>query len=158
MKVKKIMIVLGLMLGLITLMSSECNNSDPVDPDCNGIVTATATGNVSGSFCFNKLSNYSFVVNESVNLSVSINDDSQYSCFVSVSPFNGAGTYNCGPDEPGYVELVQHGDGGDFYKSQSGTLTVTQVDDTHFVATFNVVTVGYYNEQTVNYSGSVNKN
>ena len=154
---KKIMIVLGLAMGLITLMSSQCNDSEPDNPDCVGIVSATASGNVNGNFCFDKIVEYNFVANESVNLSVTKEIETKYSCFVSVIPFNGTGTYNCGNGEPGYVELVFHGEESEFYKPQSGTITVTQVDDTHFKATFDVVLAGYYNNKTVNFTGTVSK-
>jgi hypothetical protein len=159
---KNLMIVLGLALGLITLMSSQCNNdsdSDPVDPGCNGIVSVTASGSIHGNLCFDKVVEYSFVPNESVNLSVTKSIETKYSCFVSVNSLTGAGTgtYNCGNGEPGYVELVYHGEESEFYKPKSGTITVTQLDDTHFKATFDVVLSGFYHDQTVNLTGTVSK-
>jgi hypothetical protein len=81
--------------------------------------------------------------------------DSNYACDISVSPFTGAKSYNCGPNSPGYVELVIHGKNNEYYKAQSGTITVSQADVSHFKATFNVTTKGYNNGKTVNLQGSV---
>lgn len=154
----------GLAIGLITLMSTTCKKSDPDEPDpntCSGYITASATGNLTANFCFDKLAEYIYVPGETVSFITNQEGEPFYSCHIQLNSyngaFNGAGTYNCGFEEVGYVELVVHGTDNEFYKAQSGTITITQVDDTHFKATFNVVLVGYYNEKTVNFSGTINK-
>ncbi len=162
MNIKKIMFLLGLSLGLITLMSSQCETEEPI-PDCNGVVTATATGHFEQTFCFDKLSSYDYNPATSISLwaresttdigfDMSISADKNK----SITP----GTYNCGNGEPGFVEIIiedQTIDNHDFYKSKSGTITITQATETSFNATFNVVAVGYYNGETINLSGTVNK-
>ncbi len=156
---KSIMMVLGLALGLLTLMSSQCNGTDnPPDPDCSGYIQATATGNVNQSFCFDNFPQYVYdEENQRVSFSANVTVDGQmYACDLSVVPFVvGTQSYSCGQDDPGFVELIIHGDNQEFYKSQSGTLTITQADATHLKATFDVVTKGYNNGETVNLNGSV---
>jgi len=155
---KKMMIVLGLMLGLVTLMSSTCNNSeDPPNPDCNGYIQATSTGIINNTFCFDSNPQYVYSEeNQRVNFSAIVTiDEVVYSCNVSVYPFTGPNSYNCGPDNQGYVELVVHGNESEFYKSQSGTLTISRADATHLTATFDVTTKGYYNQETGSLKGSV---
>ena len=155
---KRIIFAFGLLLGLVTLMGTTCNKEDnPPDDNCTGYIQATASGYINQSFCFDSNPQYTFdEANELLNFSANVTIDGvTYSCDVSVSPYSGPNTYNCGSNNPGYVELILHGDESEYYKSQSGTVTVTQADATHFVATFTVEAKGYYNEQTVNISGSV---
>lgn len=151
------MILLGLAMGLITLMSSQCNNSDPDDPSCDGYAAAAASGFVNADFCFNALVHYNYEADQSIMFSARQDGEPIYACTINVHSFTGTGTYNCGPDAPGFVELVLHGDDSEFYKSKSGTVTITQFDDLHLEANFNVTAVGYYNEETINFSGSVMK-
>lgn len=71
-----------------------------------------------------------------------------------------AGTYNCGQGNPGFVELIYEaidGNEQEFYKSQSGTLTITQVDANHFIGSFDVVALGYYGHESINFKGTFNK-
>lgn len=161
MKARKIILLFSIAIGLMTLMSTTCEKDDPDNPDpntCDGFVTATASGNISTNFCFDILNTYENTNNESATLNVRQEGNPEYACGIYVYTLNGPGTYNCGYDEPCFIELILHGDDNEFYKSQSGTLTITQVDEANFKATFNVVTVGYYNEQTVNFSGTVSFN
>lgn len=152
------MILLGLAIGLITLMSSQCNNDDPDDPaSCDGYAKATSSGFINADYCFNALVHYNYEVDQSIMFSARQDGEPIYACTINVHSFTGTGTYNCGTDEPGFVELVLHGDDNEFYKSQSGTVTITQFDDLHLEASFNVTAVGYYNEETINFTGSVMK-
>ena len=155
---KRIILSFGLLLGLVTLMGTTCNKeNNPPDDNCTGYIQATASGFIEQSFCFDSSPQYTFdesngILNFSANVTI---DSVTYSCDVSVNPYSGPDTYNCGNENPGYVELILHGSNNEYYKSQSGTVTVTEADATHFKATFSVETKGYYNEQTVNISGSV---
>ena len=161
MKVKKIILLLAVALGLTTLMSTTCEK-DKTDPiTCNGIVTAKVTGDLEQTFCFDNLSSYTYEPTNYISLwaresSTDIGFDIQISAVnnQAITP----GTYNCGSGEPGFVEFIIEDEGSsdsDFYKSKSGTITITQASESIFNATFNVVAVGYYNEKTVNYSGTV---
>lgn len=151
------MIVLGLALGLISLMSSECNNSDPVDPGCNGIIAANATGFLAESFCFDVPVTYDYKGTEGIDITARQEGDVEYAFSIFLYGYNGPGSYNLGPESHGFAELIIHGNENEFYKVQSGTLSITEADETKMKATFNIVTVGFYNEQTVNISGAVDK-
>ena len=153
------MVLMGLALSFVTLMSSQCNGTDnPPDPDCSGYIQATATGNVNQSFCFDDNPQYVYdEENERLNFSAIVTIDGViYGCDVSVMPFApGTQNYACSFDDPGGVELILHGDNQEFYQSRSGSLTITEADATHLKATFDVVTKGYNNGETVNFKGSV---
>jgi len=156
---KKVLVVLGLILGLATLMSSTCNNNseDSPDPECDGYIQATSTGIINNTFCFDSSPEYIYnEADQRVNFNASVTiDEVSYICDVSVYPYTGAKSYDCAPDKPGYVELVIHGNESEFYKSQSGTLTITQADATHLKATFDVIIKGYYNQETASLKGTV---
>ncbi len=162
MRFRKIMFLLGLSLGLITLMSSQCETEDPI-PNCNGIATATATGNIEQTFCFDNVTTYNYDPTTSISFWAR-ESTTDIGFDMSISAVNNQaitpGTYNCGSGEPGFVELIlenlTNGE-NEFYKSQSGTITLTQASESNFSATFNVVAVGYYNGKTINFTGTVDK-
>jgi hypothetical protein len=160
-KIRKTVFLFGMILGIMTLMSTTCNteNDDPVTPECNGYMHMTVSGDISGDYCFTDNPQYTFdIENQRVNFSAVVTIDGViYSGFVSVVPFTGAKSYECGGENPGYVEFVIHGDNNEFYKSQSGTINITQADDGHLTATFDVSAKGYYNEKSVTLKGSVMK-
>ena len=161
MKIKKTLFLLGLMFGLMTLMSTTCNteDDDPANPDCNGYAQMTATGYINNTFCFDDNPQFSYEEdNQLVIFSAIVTIDGIiYSCGITINDFTGTKSYTCGPDNPGYVELIIHGDENEFYKSQSGTLNVTQAGADDFVATFDVTAKGYYNGETVTLKGSVSR-
>jgi hypothetical protein len=163
MNFKKLLFNFTLIAGLTILMSTTCKKDEPNDPsgNCDGYASANASGQISTSLCFNALVSYQYTADESLSFVARQDGDPTYSINIQMTSgngaFNGPGTYSCGFDAPGYVELDIHGSDDEFYKAQSGTITITTVDNTHFNATFNVVTVGYYNEKTVNLSGTVKK-
>ena len=157
MKVKKIILLLSIAVGLTLLMSTKCEKDDPDNPTtCEGIVSATASGYVNADFCFDALVTYENNDNQDLYFTVRQDGEPIYSCTIDIAVLDGPGTYNFAVDSPYYIELVVHGDENEFYKGQSGSITISQVDAANFVASFNAVTLGYYNEQTVNFSGSVN--
>ncbi len=162
MKTRKLFYLLGLSIAMVTLMSTTCQKNDtPDDNDnCDGIVSLKVSGALDENLCFKEGADYGYTENERAYLSVGFGGNVTYGFDVSVvandGSFTGAGTYNCGPDQPGFVELVLHGDENEFYKSQSGTITITEVDQNTFKGTFNVEAKGYYNEQSVTLSGSFN--
>jgi len=162
MKVKRIFMLLIVAIGLTTLMSTTCDKDDTDIPDtCDGIVTATVTGYIDQNFCFDNLNSYTYEPTNSITLwaretVTDIGFDIQINAVNNqqITP----GTYNCGSGEPGFVEfIIEDGENAnsDFYKSQSGTITITQASESIFKATFNVVAVGYYNNETTNFSGTV---
>jgi len=156
-KMKKIVIILGLVLGLITLMSSECNNSDPVNPDCTGIIAATSTGFLAQDFCFDVLVTYDFKGTDGLDITARQDGDLTYVFTINLWGYNGPDTYNISPDSHGFAEMVVHGDETEFYKVTSGTFTVTEADDNTLKGSFDISTVGYYNDETVNFKGTVDK-
>lgn len=154
---KNVVILLGLAIGLITLMSSQCNGSDPVDPACNGIITATATGFVAESFCFDVLVTYDYKGVDGIDITARQDGDVQYAFTIILYGYNGPGTYSLGPESHGFAEMIVHGAETEFYKVQSGSVSITEADETTMKATFDIVTTGYYNEENVNFTGSVDK-
>ena len=164
MSAKKTMILLGVAIfSLLIFTASSCdddnNNSTPTPPSCQGIVSASATGYVSATICCNVAGQFYYVEGEKVELWANQEGEPNYGVVVNAlsydGGFTGAGIYNCGPNDIGYVELIIHGNENEFYKSQSGTLYITQVNTNILVATFDVIAVGYYNGETINFSGSV---
>lgn len=160
MKIEKVLFYLSLIVGLTLLMSTTCEKDDSNDPagTCDGYVSATTSGELNATLCFDVLVSYEYSSGESLSFVTRQDGEPIYSCTIQMSSgngtFNGPGTYQCGFDEPGYLELDIHGVENEFYKAQSGTITITQLDESHFNATFNVVTVGYYNEKTVTIVGT----
>ncbi len=160
MKISKAIFLIAITIGMMTLMSTTCSkNDDNGDPAaCTGYVEATAAGFVSGNYCYDALTTFTYQPNSYVTLwaresATDIGFD------VRLNSDNGAalapGTYNCGSGELGFVEMIFEGGGSnEFYKSQSGTLTVTQVDQNNFKGSFNVSAEGYYNKETISFSGS----
>ncbi len=163
MRLRQLLFLFTLGLGMFVLMSGSCNKSETTDPDatCTGYVSANATGAFAAKLCFDVLVSYSYVPGESLNFVTRQDGDPIYSCNIQLNggegAFNGPGTYSCGFDEVGYVELDIHGADNEYYKAKSGTITITQVDATNFSATFNVVTEGYYNAKSLTFSGTVKK-
>jgi len=157
MKVKRIMFFIGLALGLITLMSTECNDSDPVDPGCNGIIAANATGFLAENYCFDVLVTYDFKGTDGLDITARQEGDIEYAFSITLYGYNGPGTYDISPESHGFAEMIVHGAETEFYKVQSGTLSVTEADELKMKATFSIVTVGYYNGETVNFTGAVDK-
>lgn len=162
MKISKVVFLIAIALGMMTLMSTTCSKTEDGDPaGCSGYVNATASGTVSENFCFDALTTFTYEPNSYVTLWARESDtDIGFDC--QLSSDNGAalvpGTYNCGPGEVGFVELIFEGDNGnEFYKSKSGTLSVTQADANSFKGSFSVTCVGYYNGESINFSGSFSK-
>lgn len=165
MKIKKIFMLMVVAIGLTTLMSTTCDKDDPDNLDtCNGVVTASVTGYINQDFCFDNLNSYTYEPTEYLTLwaretATDIGFDIRINAVSNqqITP----GTYNCGSGEPGFVEFIIEdagNTGSDFYKSQSGTITLTQASESTFKATFNVVAIGYYNEETTNFSGTIDFN
>lgn len=155
MKLKKLVYLVVISLGIMTLMSTTCKKDD--DPaGCSGVASATSTGEISQSFCFDIVTSYHY---DPVNY-ISFwarETSSDYGFDISVYAQNDQsitpGTYQCGSDNPGFVELITSHD-GDFYKSKSGTVTITSANETSISGSFNVVAEGYYNKKTINFSGT----
>lgn len=157
------MFVMGLLLGLITLMSSTCNKEDqPSDPNqCNGFVSASSTGYLVANYCFDEITTYTYVANSYVTLWAA-QTGTEYGMDLRLGSDGGTplvpGTYKCGPGTFGFVELIFEGaTDNEFYKSTSGTLTITQVDANNFVGSFNVTAEGYYNKEVIQFTGSIAK-
>ncbi len=163
MNVRKILLVFGLITGLLTLMSASCNKDEGDDPgsSCTGYVSATATGEINTTLCTNAFVSYSYIPGESLSFVTRQDGEPIYSITIQLRSYagtiSGVGTYSCGLDEVGYVELDIHGDDSEFYKAESGTLTITQLSETNIEASFSVVTKGYYNGKIVNLNGTAKK-
>ncbi len=147
---------MALSIGLMTLMSTTCKKDEPVAAGCDGVATATATGEIDQTFCFDVVTTYNYDPENYISFwARETSSDFGFDC--SVNSENGQpvtpGTYQCGPGNTGFVELITAQD-GDFYKSISGTLTITSANETSITGSFSVVAKGYYNEKIINLSGS----
>ena len=162
MKTRKVLFMILVVAGLTTLMSTTCDKNNDPDPSCDAIISVSVSGSINENYCFPDLVSYDYYPNERVSIVARLSDTDFTRMNVSVADYDGAftgpGTYGCTPDEPGYVELIfEETDGNEFYKSQSGSITITQCDANNFKASFDVQAKGYYNEQTVSFSGTVSK-
>ncbi len=160
MKTFKIFTIGTTFLVASLLIVTACKKSDDSNnTNCDSYVSATSSGFLVLNYCFDQLADYNYVSGQSVELTVNQQGDPIYSCMVEIgtdeNPFSGPGTYQCGGDLPGYVELIVHGTENEFYKAVSGTVTVTEAAENSFKATFNVTLKGYYNQETVTFSGTV---
>lgn len=150
--------------SVVLLTAGSCGDDDDGDDvvpstGCDGIITATVTGYLTQNLCCGDLTQYQYTTDETVELWANQAGTPIYSVVVKVysssGAFNGPGIYNCGSGEPGYVELIVHGTDNEFYKSQSGTVSITAASVSTMTATFDVTAVGYYNGETIQFSGSV---
>lgn len=159
MKFRKVVLLMVISFGLMTLMSTTCDKNDPDPGNCTGVVSASASGFFTQSFCFDDVTSYTFEPENRISFWAR-ETSTDFGMDVSVYAKDGipvsTGTYNCGSGEQGFVELITAQD-GDFYKSQSGTLTITSASATSFKATFNVTAQGYYNKETITFSGTISK-
>jgi hypothetical protein len=161
MKTTKTFYLSVLTVMFVFLLNASCQKDDNTggNDTCNGVISVKASGALDDNICFINSSDFGYTENERVYLSASGNNQT-YGFDVSVvandGTFTGPGTYNCGQDQPGFVELVIHGNENEFYKSISGTITITEVDQNRFKGSFNVEAKGYYNQQGVTLSGTFN--
>ena len=153
MKIRKFMFLTGLVLALVTLMSSECNKVD-TNPTCDGYASAESSGAFTNNFCFDTLNHFNYE-SSNVYFMASQPGDVHYTLDFSINPCDGPGTYNCGQDQPGFLELIVHGDDNEFFKSQSGTITITKIDENHVEGSYEVITEGYYNHSSLNLKGNI---
>lgn len=166
MELRRILLFVGVIIGMTILMSTKCEKDD--DPDgpgsCTEVASASASGEISGNYCFDQQLHFNYEAGDLIYFGAKQNGNPIYTLTVSVNTYGIGGesgllvpgTYGCGQDDAGYVELIVHGETNEFYKSKSGSITITEMSDNTFKATFNVVTEGYNNGGAVNVSGTVN--
>ena len=140
------------------LSSTSCNKDDDETDEgnssCNGYVSASISGAIDATICLDRYVSYINNSNETVTLTVGETNSITYSMFIQARDnFGGTGTFSCGMNEKGYVELDIHGDNSEFYKSTSGTLTITKVDASSFEGKFDVTCKGYNNGKEVKLTG-----
>ena len=163
MKVSKIVLFLSMALAFITLTSTTCNTSDDPTPECNVVAAATSTDFIEQSFCFDNVTTYNYDPTNYISFWAR-ESNSNYGFDLSINAVNDqtitTGTYQCGSGNPGFVELIMEdintGD-SEFYKSQSGSITITAASETSFKASFDVVAKGYYNGESIHFTGTINK-
>lgn len=151
-----------LLLASFILLVSACQKKDdPNEPaGCNGPGQVTVSGAVSGNYCLTEVTQYKYTDYVEINV-VANNGAESVMLFVRVGSSGSGdtpvvGTFQVGNDNPGFVQVGFHGSNEEFFNSVSGSVTITQMSATSFKATFNVTAKGYYNEQTVSATGSVN--
>lgn len=164
MNFKKIILFTCVVIGLTTLMSTSCEKEDSEDPsECNGIAWATVSGELNTDFCADQQLHFNYEAGDLIFFGAKQNGDPIYSLTVSVNTYGVdgqsgllvPGTYQCDEDGAGYVELDMHGVDNEFYKAKSGTVTITEMSESTFYATFNVVAEGYNDGGIVNITGGV---
>jgi len=166
MKTKRIFQLVVIVLGAITLsMSTSCGKEKeedpPVDPSftCSGVLGVEITGFMEKDICFDKAITYYYNDTMRVSLYSGLNNDTKYNFDLAVTgnkdvKFTGPGTYNCGDKMPGFVELRVNGANNEFYKSQSGTITISKSSGNSFEGTFSVSALGSNNGKKVELKGS----
>jgi len=157
MKIKKIMFLAFISIGMMTLMSTTCEKISDEPTNCSGIASGTASGEVSASYCFDNLSTYDFIDQDHVlffahELSTEAGIQISYYEYQGVPPKTG--TFQCGSDNGGgYIQLITPGH-EEFYNSVSGTLTITNITDNSFEGSYDVTCEGYYNKKTITLKGT----
>ena len=156
---RKILFLAAAFVGMTAMMSTTCETEDLKDPEnCNGAASASSTGNVEGTYCFDNVTTYTYDPSNMVTFWAR-ETSTETGMDLSVYAPNGGtvvnGTYDCANNEA-FVELITSGD-GEFYKSKSGTVTITNANATNFSASFNVTCEGYYNQKTITFIGTISK-
>ncbi len=155
----KIFFTVGLSMVFISLISTSCRKNDEPEKyyDCHGEISVKVSGLFNENICFKSGAEYTYIENDSVDLSAS---GSRYGFHINITAndgtFTGTGTYDCGNGKPGFVELIIHDYDNEYYKSISGTITVSEIGQNNFKGSYNVKAKGYYNEQSVTLSGTFN--
>lgn len=147
--------------AIFMLLASACQKKDenPEPTNCTGPGQVTVTGAVTGNYCLNEVTQYKY--DDYVEISVVTNNGAEsVMLFVRIGESGSGdtpatGTFQVGDDNPAFVQLGFHGTTEEFFNSTTGTVTVTQVGASKFVASFSVSAKGYYDQQTVSVSGSV---
>ena len=159
MKAKKLLFLAASFVGLMIMMSTTCETDDIEDPGtCSGAASAISTGNVEGTYCFDNVTTYTYDPANMVTFWARETNTEMGMDLTVYAPDGGTvsnGTYDCA-DSEAFVELITSHD-GEFYKSKSGTVTITNANATNFSASFNVSCEGYYNHKTINFSGTISK-
>lgn len=163
-KTKRIQFVMLAFLAVILFLAASCNKKDDekADPEtCTGPAQLSISGAVNGTYCLTEVTN--FVYNDHIRINiVSTNGDGEsVMLFASVgNPGEGlnpgTGTFQCGGDEEGFVQVGFHGAVEEFFNSTSGTLTITEINENSLKASFNVTSKGYYDEEVVTVNGTIN--
>lgn len=145
-------------VSLLTLLSTTCEKNNDEPQNCDGIVSLQVSGDMSKNYCLNEVINdelgelYNFTVrlildNEAISIFITLGD-------ADTPP--GTGTFNCGTATNAFVQMVIHDSPDEgFYNAQSGSITVTQLDNTGFKASFSVQAKELYNDKNVNLTGTI---
>lgn len=150
-----------LLLGLYLLSATSCNKKDDDNAsECTGPAQINVTGAVTGNYCLQDVTSFSYDDHIEINIILNNGGGESVMLFARVGYAGeglnpGAGTYQCGDDNPGYVQLGYHGANQEFYNSVSGTLTITSVSASSLKGSFSVTAEGYYDSQTVNVTGTI---
>ncbi|MBZ0241929.1 MAG: hypothetical protein K8F24_01825 [Bacteroidales bacterium] len=161
MKTKTLSLLSLLFLGLYLLSAASCNKKDDDNAsECTGPAQVNISGAVTGNYCLDEVTNFRF--EDRINISVVSTEDSGESVMLYASVEGegvnlGPGTFECGGDNPGFIQLGYHGSNNEFYNSVTGTLTITSVSQSSFKGSFSVTAKGYYDDgQTATITGTIN--
>ena len=159
MKTRTLSFLSLLLLGLYLLSAAACNKKDDDNAsECTGPAQLSVSGAVTGNYCLQEVTSFSY--DDQVEINIILNDGGGESVmlFASVGGEGinvGPGTYQCGGENPGYVQLGYHGTNQEFYNSTSGTLNISSVSASSLKGSFSVTANGYYDNQTVTVTGTI---
>ncbi|MBU1369194.1 MAG: hypothetical protein KJ578_07610 [Bacteroidetes bacterium] len=163
MKTRIISFLSLVLLGLYLISASGCNKKDDDESPttCSGPAQVSVAGAITGSYCLQEVTNFKYDDHIEINIVLSNGGDESVMLFASVGYAGeglnpGPGTYQCGGENPGYVQLGYHGTNQEFYNSVSGTLTITSVSQSSLKGSFSVTSKGYYDEETATVTGTIN--
>ncbi len=163
-KTKTLQIVTLFVTAVFLISAASCNKKDDDNPDpatCNGPAQVTVSGAINGSYCLQEVTTFAYDDHIQISIVSTTTNGESVMLFANVGYAGeglnpGTGTYQCGGENPGFVQLGFHGSTEEFFNSTSGTLTITEISETSMKASFNVTSKGYYDNQIVTVSGTIN--
>ena len=159
MKTRKNLSVIAIFVVTLFITLSACQKDDSSNPGCGSYISASTSGFLNQDNCFSDLVKFKLVQGNSLEFTAKQPGDTAYSCVIKIgteeNPFTTIGTYQCGEDQPGCVELIVHGTKDEIYKPVSGKINVTVYGSDVFIASFNVKLEGQSNREMITFKGNV---
>jgi hypothetical protein len=148
-------------ISLLTLLSTTCEKNKDEPQGCDGAVNLVVSGSMSKNYCLNEVINDDLGENYSFTARL-ILDNEAVSIFIIVGDADtppGTGKFNCGTETNAFIQMVIHDSPDEgFYNAQSGSITVTQLDNAGFKASFTVQAKELYTEKNISLTGNIKYN
>ena len=169
MKIRKIILLFLITIGLISIINSSCKKDDTPEIYVSHVfydAYIEIGGSIVDDIELHEDGYYNYEEGKSLSFSVVRNGEVKYSFIVNIniSEINDSTVvnlpmiFNCDiidPDAPGYVELIVEGDQNEKYISQSGIIEVMRMNQNLFVAYFDILLMGKNNGGNVTLVGNL---